>query len=196
VSRFSARLRQIWQGKETLTQMRLRQSRTYRPALLILLAVVLTIGTLVAQGQSGSASDMPGFDHGCAKAHPQGKAYGLEAHCPPKGSSSGVAKADFNGDGFADLAISEPDAPVLGRARAGDVIVLRGGPSGLSATAHQFWDEAGIPARRSPKESRPGLRPTTASEGLWRLATSTATAIPTWPSGLQARTSPIPRSSV
>lgn len=44
--------------------------------------------------------------------------------------SSPVA-ADFNGDGYADLAVGVPDGAVGGKAKAGYVTVLRGGPSGL-----------------------------------------------------------------
>src|SRR6202040_3090511 len=50
-----------------------------------------------------------------------------------KGSSSGIAKGDFNGDGFADLAIGLPheDTPV-GTVDSGAVIVIYGGPLGLN----------------------------------------------------------------
>src|SRR5215510_6571331 len=34
---------------------------------------------------------------------PTGNANGIDKKCPAAGSSSGVAKGDFNGDGFADL---------------------------------------------------------------------------------------------
>ncbi len=67
----------------------------------------------------------------------------------PGGSSSGVAKADFNGDGFADLAIGVPgeDTPV-GVFSSGAVIVIYGSASGLvapttagSIPAAQFWSQ-------------------------------------------------------
>jgi len=38
---------------------------------------------------------------------PRGHARGHDKKCAVGGSSSGVAKGDFNGDGFADLAIGE-----------------------------------------------------------------------------------------
>jgi uncharacterized protein YaaQ len=52
--------------------------------------------------------------------------------------------ADFNHDGFADLAIGVPDEDVGSIADAGAVNVIYGSPSGLSATAvrtDQFWHQ-------------------------------------------------------
>src|SRR6266487_2071769 len=89
------------------------------------------------QGQSGAHRDDP-----CDQLpDPTGKALGIDKKCPPGGSSSGVAKGDFNGDGFADLAIGEPGATVGGFASAGDVIVIYGSGGGLTTTT------AGIPGR-------------------------------------------------
>jgi len=84
-------------------------------------------------GQSGVHRDDP-----CDQLpDPPGKALGIDKKCPQGGSSSGVAKGDFNGDGFADLAIGEPGATIGGHANAGDVIVIYGSGSGLSTTAHR-----------------------------------------------------------
>ena len=72
--------------------------------------------------------------------------------CPRAGSSSGIVKGDFNGDGFADLAIGVPreDTPV-GVVDSGAVIVIYGSANGLTTTdptvpAAQFWSQnsAGI----------------------------------------------------
>ncbi|WP_030682637.1 FG-GAP and VCBS repeat-containing protein [Streptomyces sp. NRRL B-1347] len=56
-------------------------------------------------------------------------------------------KADFNGDGYADLAVGVPGATVGGKAKAGYVNVVWGGKNGLgkhgSATVSQ--DSAGVP---------------------------------------------------
>jgi disulfide bond formation protein DsbB len=54
-------------------------------------------------------------------------------------------KADFNGDGFADLAIGVPNESI-GSSRAGAVNVLYGSAAGLSASGNQFWhqDSPGI----------------------------------------------------
>src|SRR5437762_7736518 len=53
--------------------------------------------------QQNDADESDPCDH-----QPAGKAFGWNRQCPPRGSSAGVAKGDFNGDGFADLAIGVP----------------------------------------------------------------------------------------
>jgi hypothetical protein len=69
------------------------------------------------------------------------------------GSSSGVVKADYNGDGFADLAVGciGEETPA-GVPSSGAVIVIYGSPGGLTATdasvpASQFFSQnsAGVP---------------------------------------------------
>src|SRR5439155_441080 len=75
---------------------------------------------------------------------------GIDKKCAPGGSSSGVAKGDFNGDGFADLAIGEPGATVNGLAGAGDVIVVYGSSGGLTTNTpgipgYQLWYEGLTP---------------------------------------------------
>lgn len=47
---------------------------------------------------------------------------------------------DFNGDGYADLAVGEPGRTVNGHAGAGAVRVFYGGPAGLSTSGGQFID--------------------------------------------------------
>jgi hypothetical protein len=54
---------------------------------------------------------------------------------------SSLAAADFNGDGFADLAVGVPLEDLSG-SDAGGVNVLYGGAGGLSATNDQFWSQA------------------------------------------------------
>jgi hypothetical protein len=66
---------------------------------------------------------------------PPGNANGIDKLCPASGSSSGVSRGDFNGDGFADLAISEPGARVSNQDGAGDLIIVYGSANGLSGTA-------------------------------------------------------------
>jgi hypothetical protein len=88
---------------------------------------------------------------------PPGKAEGIDKKCPPAGSSSGVAKGDFNNDGIADLAVGEPGATIGGNANAGDVIVIYGSPSGLSSSAvrvPQLWYEG--PDRHMPSKPEAG----------------------------------------
>jgi hypothetical protein len=58
----------------------------------------------------------------------------LAAPVPAAAAPSGIA-SDFNGDGYADLAIGAPGEDVGGRGAAGSVTFLYGAPSGLSSTA-------------------------------------------------------------
>ncbi len=46
-----------------------------------------------------------------------------------------LASGDFNGDGFADLAMGAPGETVNGQTEAGAIVVLHGGTTSLSATA-------------------------------------------------------------
>src|SRR5439155_6338242 len=77
----------------------------------------------------------------------------IKKRCRERGSSSGISKADFNGDGFADLAIGIPfqDTPV-NVADSGAVIVIYGSSGGLTTTTAgippaQFWamNTLGVP---------------------------------------------------
>lgn len=90
---------------------------------------------------------------------PSGKAEGHENKCPGGGSSSGIAKGDFNGDGFADLAVGVPDEN-HGTADGGGVNVIYGSEQGLVATAAgipaaQFW---ALTSEGVPGEPRTGDR--------------------------------------
>jgi len=60
---------------------------------------------------------------------------------------SSLAAADFDGDGFDDLAIGVEGETVSGFERAGAVHILYGGPTGLSTDSEQFWhrNRNGIP---------------------------------------------------
>jgi hypothetical protein len=57
-----------------------------------------------------------------------------------------LAAGDFNGDGFADLAVGVPDEDVGAVADAGAVTVIYGSASGLVGTGSQHWhqDRSGI----------------------------------------------------
>jgi hypothetical protein len=52
-----------------------------------------------------------------------------------------VSAGDFNGDGFADLAIGVPGENAGGKSFAGAVNVLYGSASGLTATGDQLWHQ-------------------------------------------------------
>ena len=58
------------------------------------------------------------------------------------------ASADFNADGFADLALSAAEEDLNGLADAGVVHVLYGGASGLQAAGSQLWRQGsnGLPS--------------------------------------------------
>ncbi|EPH46390.1 FG-GAP-like repeat-containing protein [Streptomyces aurantiacus] len=58
------------------------------------------------------------------------------ATAAPRAERPAPAKADFNGDGYADLAVGVPAATVGGKAAAGYVSVVWGGPRGLRASGN------------------------------------------------------------
>jgi hypothetical protein len=53
-------------------------------------------------------------------------------------------RSDFNGDGFADLAVGVPGEDVNGTTDAGGVNVLYGSTAGIASTDAQFWSESDI----------------------------------------------------
>ncbi|MFJ7151937.1 FG-GAP-like repeat-containing protein [Streptomyces sp. NPDC100445] len=82
-----------------------------------------------------------------ASAAPAGSA-------PSGGTRAGAApvRDDFNGDGYADLAVGAPNATVSGRTAAGYVSVMYGGPHGLSTGHRTILSRAtagvpGVPVR-------------------------------------------------
>jgi len=112
----------------------------------LVLVVVISLSPSVPPIHAAPQDTGPGAIHrsdACSHLpNPPGNAFGIEKHCPHQGSSSGVVKGDFNGDGYADLVIGEPDAAVGGQAGAGDLIVLYGSPDGLTKNGPQEWDDA------------------------------------------------------
>lgn len=72
---------------------------------------------------------------------PQGNANGLHRRCEAIGTGGGAAKGDFNGDGFADLAIGVPHEDRGGVGGVGAVNVIYGSADGLTSSANQFLDE-------------------------------------------------------
>jgi hypothetical protein len=60
---------------------------------------------------------------------------------------SSIGWADFNGDGFDDMAVGAPGDTVSGKDDAGAVNVIYGSAAGLTTTANQLWSQAsaGIP---------------------------------------------------
>jgi len=72
---------------------------------------------------------------------PPGNANGLHKRCEAIGIGGGAAKGDFNGDGFADLAIGAPYEDQNGIGSVGGVNVIYGSANGLSSTGNEFIDE-------------------------------------------------------
>lgn len=54
-----------------------------------------------------------------------------------------ATSGDFNGDGYADLAVGVPGQDVSGAGAAGAVVVLYGSAAGLIATGAQMWSQDG-----------------------------------------------------
>ncbi|HEU5092141.1 MAG TPA: hypothetical protein VFT30_05615, partial [Nitrospira sp.] len=70
-----------------------------------------------------------------------------EDDCLPGGSSNGISKGDFNGDGIADLAVGVPDEDVNGFRDAGAINVIYGTVDGLHQNfvqLNQFWTESNV----------------------------------------------------
>jgi hypothetical protein len=74
-------------------------------------------------------------------------ALGLAVPTASATKSAAPVRDDFNGDGYADLAVGAPNATVGGQPRAGYVTVMYGGPHGLSTTHRTLVSRAttGIP---------------------------------------------------
>src|SRR5207302_7476375 len=102
-----------------------------------------------------------GDDHGDGHGH--GKAKGHHKKQVARGGgSSGIVKGDFNGDGFADLAIGVPEKDTPSTvANSGAVIVIYGSADGLVAPPNlslipriQFWSQnsPGVPGASEPSD--------------------------------------------
>jgi len=135
---------------------RMRHHTSYVSLVAAMLAALIATASSVLPLHAAQQDDNPG--QGAAHRtdpcdqipDPPGKARGHDKKCPARGSSSGVSMGDFNGDGWADLAIGEPDADVGSKASAGDVIVIYGSANGLTTSSstipgRQLWYEGRTP---------------------------------------------------
>jgi hypothetical protein len=82
----------------------------------------------------------------CGPGAVRGKAIGKRDRCTPRGSSAGIARGDFNNDGFADLAVGVPGEDIGTVADAGAVNVIYGSEDGLTSDPGafpqpQFWHQ-------------------------------------------------------
>ena len=107
--------------------------RTLLVFLLTLILIRTPLLRTVAAAPQGSSSGQDNRPDPCTLLpDPPGKALGIEKQCPSTGSSNGVVKGDFNGDGLADLAIGVPGSTIGGNANAGLVHVIYGSFNGLT----------------------------------------------------------------
>ena len=72
---------------------------------------------------------------------PPGNANGLHKRCDAVGIGGGTAKGDFNGDGFADLAIGVPYEDQNGVNAVGGVNIIYGSSQDFPRPRDQFLDE-------------------------------------------------------
>jgi FG-GAP repeat protein len=102
------------------------------------LSIVLTfvVSVTLVGSSAQSAPPLPRVaENACDHApDPPGNANGIHKRCDVPTSSSGIVKADFNGDGFADLAVGVPNQTVNGVANSGAVYVIYGSNSGLTSS--------------------------------------------------------------
>jgi hypothetical protein len=82
----------------------------------------------------------------CRSRAVRGKAIGKRDRCTPRGSSAGIARGDFNNDGFADLAVGVPGEDIGTIEDAGAVNVIYGSEDGLTSDPGafpqpQFWHQ-------------------------------------------------------
>jgi hypothetical protein len=77
----------------------------------------------------------------CKHQEKHGQKLKPKKQCLPEQKSGGVAKGDFNGDGFGDLAVGVPNEDLGTLEDAGAVNVIYGSSTGLTAANNQFWTE-------------------------------------------------------
>jgi hypothetical protein len=102
------------------------------------------VGVVAAPAaQGGEKDERSGPPDPCEQGlQAQGNAKGLYKRCDGNGGGGGVARGDFNADGFADLAVGVPFEDADGINGVGGVNIIYGSANGLSATADLFLDEA------------------------------------------------------
>jgi hypothetical protein len=110
-------------------------------------------GRALAQGggapasEKGEEAERHGLPDPCEQARtPEGEAKGLHKRCEGASGGGGAARGDFNGDGFADLAVGVPYEDQNGVGAVGGVNIIYGSSAGLTPTGttapnDQFFDE-------------------------------------------------------
>lgn len=135
--------------------------RFMRVGLLIIATLTLLfpppirVGASAGQTSAGDKEERNNPPDPCEQAlKAEGNANGLHKRCEGAGGGGGAAKGDFNGDGFADLAIGVPFEDQNGIGGVGGVNIIYGSSAGLTPTGttapnDQFFDETtfGFPYR-------------------------------------------------
>ena len=129
-------------------------------------ARVCIISMAIATVVAGSAAAAPGGSaRGQRCAHLPDLGHAANAHDPgltvlenqvllcQSRAGQGAQRADFNGDGFADLAIGVPDEDAGRIADAGAVDIVYGAPSGLGPTGSQHLTQSVSSAGGDPPEA-------------------------------------------
>ncbi len=122
-------------------------------------AVAMAMALLVLSTTSGTRAQPRGGDDAspqgvvdrtdpCLDHVPPGEANGREHHCPPVGSSAGIARGDFDCDGIADLAVGVPDDSVP----SNGTLVPGAGSVEIVYAAH---DGTGLPGTANPTNATP-----------------------------------------
>ena len=104
---------------------------------------------------------------------------------PPPAAHGATASvpSDFNGDGYSDLAVGVPGQDLGDLRNAGQVNVIYGSATGLTAARDQVWTQASRASRAWPKvgkDRREIVFLATHSAGNLPRAISMATASPIW----------------
>lgn len=114
------------------------------------LAVGIPYETISGESSAGAVNVLYGTSRGLSAADTQlwhQDKRGIKSDADA-GDTFGysLAPADFNGDGYSDLAVGAKDESVSGEILAGAINVIYGSPAGLVAAGDQFWhrDRKGI----------------------------------------------------
>ncbi|MDX2567234.1 FG-GAP and VCBS repeat-containing protein [Streptomyces scabiei] len=104
---------------------------------------------LVTADEAGVKGGSVMVRYGSASGLPhKGRTYHQDTHGVPgtdevhDGFGAALALGDVTGDGRADLAIGAPNETVDGKRYVGDVVLLKGGPNGLTTTGAQSFHQA------------------------------------------------------